>query len=98
MSLLARTWHRRQRLTVCYTDPAGRRWHWPHEVTAWLGIGLEWKPQDCWIGLFWRTDRVVGGTVSEYDLVRRDWWLCLLPCLPIHVWARWAAPPRPAPF
>ncbi len=44
-------------------------------------LQVEWKPQDCWIGLFWRRD---GNCL--------DVWLCLLPMLPLHFscWgARW---------
>lgn len=37
-------------------------------------IHLEWKVQDCWIGLFWRVDK------ERFDL-----WFCLLPCIPIHI-------------
>lgn len=40
---------------------------------------IEWKPQDLWVGAFWRKtkfDRHTG-----YDI-----WVCLIPCLPIHVW------------
>lgn len=35
---------------------------------------LEWKPEDLWVGAFWKR---TGNTV--------DLWVCLLPCLPIHV-------------
>ncbi len=35
---------------------------------------VEWKPQDCWIGVFWRQDH-------PWTL---DVWICLLPLLPIH--------------
>lgn len=37
-------------------------------------IRWEWKPQDCWIGVFWRTSQGW-----------RDVWICLLPMLPIHI-------------
>lgn len=35
---------------------------------------VEWKPQDCWLGVFWRNK-------SPLAL---DVWVCLLPTLPIH--------------
>jgi hypothetical protein len=41
-------------------------------------IRLEWKPQDCWIGVFWKRRSVRGG-IGPFDL-----WVCLLPMLPIH--------------
>lgn len=37
-------------------------------------IRLEYKLQDMWIGLFWRRHGSGG-----------DVWICLLPCLPIHI-------------
>ena len=36
-------------------------------------LQLEFKPQDLWIGLYWRRE---GNCV--------DVWVCLLPCLPLH--------------
>jgi hypothetical protein len=42
-----------------------RRWRWR----------LEWKPQDLWVGAYWK---------SGWD--RFDLWICLVPCLPIHIW------------
>ncbi len=38
-------------------------------IGAWR-ISLEWKLADLWVGLFF---------------TRTEAWLCLLPCLPIHV-------------
>lgn len=41
-------------------------------------IALEFKPQDLWVGLFWKASSR-----------RVDAWLCLIPCVPIHVsWRR----------
>lgn len=34
---------------------------------------FEFKPQDCWIGVFWKSD--------SWDL---DVWVCLLPMVPLH--------------
>lgn len=37
-------------------------------------IGFEWKREDLWVGAYWRW--------------RGDWldvWICLLPCVPLHV-------------
>lgn len=34
---------------------------------------FEWKPQDCWVGVFWkRTDRTL------------DVWVCVVPMVPLH--------------
>lgn len=38
-------------------------------------VRLEWKPQDLWIGVFWKKETLYV-----------DVWVCVLPCLPIHIW------------
>ena len=43
------------------------------ERSGWR-VRVEWKIQDAWIGVFWKS---VGGCV--------DLWICLLPCIPIHI-------------
>ena len=44
-------------------------------VGRWLVIlRLEWKPQDLWVGAFWRTSRG-----------RLDVWVCPLPMVPVHL-------------
>lgn len=50
---------------------------------------FEWKPADLWIGAYWKR---IGNCV--------DLWLCLLPCIPLHLswwWTRepLADPPSP---
>jgi hypothetical protein len=56
-----------------------------------MKITLEAKfvPQDCWVGLFWKTTYPACNSqfpVPPYLNVRRTtWYLCLLPCLPIIV-------------
>ena len=48
-------------------------------------IAIEFKPQDCWIGIYWTTKDVraysiVGGlVVAEWHL-----WVCIIPCVPVH--------------
>ena len=39
-----------------------------------LELGLEFKVEDLWIGIFWKRE--------ELNL---DIWVCLLPMLPIHL-------------
>jgi hypothetical protein len=41
-------------------------------VSRWK-LRLEWKPQDLWIGAFWK-----------WEKQRLHVWICLLPMLPIH--------------
>lgn len=37
-------------------------------------LGIEFKKQDCWMGVFWQT--------QHRDL---HIYICILPCLPIHI-------------
>ena len=41
-----------------------------HRLMVWW----QWEPRDCWVGCFWTTTR--GWT---------DIYVCLLPCLPLHL-------------
>ena len=41
-------------------------------------IHLEFKPQDLWIGVFWKRTRCAG----PHQFL--DIWVCLLPMVPIH--------------
>lgn len=48
-----------------------------------MKLQLEFKPQDLWVGAYWRRallERPLKGWFYRYDL-----WVCLLPCLPIHL-------------
>jgi hypothetical protein len=45
-----------------------------------MRVNLEFKPQDLWIGAYWKRARWIGGTLIHI-------WICVLPCLPIHI--RW---------
>ena len=38
---------------------------------------FEWKPQDCWIGFFWKKQE--GAFANRLDV-----WVCILPMLPFH--------------
>ena len=45
-----------------------------------MKVTLEFKKEDFWVGAYWR-----------YDRAYQIWhlWICLLPCLPIHItWDR----------
>lgn len=39
---------------------------------SWF-LRIEWKPQDCWVGVFW-----------EQSPFRLDIWVCVVPMLPLH--------------
>ena len=48
-------------------------------------IDLEWDSRDLWVGAYWCWKVARYGT--QYGLVKWDLhlYLCLLPCLPLHV-------------
>ena len=43
--------------------------------------GFEFKLQDLWIGAYWKR---IGNCV--------DIWICLLPCVPLHICYHWHDP------
>lgn len=43
------------------------------EFVGWRAC-FEWKLEDFWIGVFWK---------NQEDVL--DVWVCLLPCVPLHV-------------
>lgn len=67
------------------TDPHCKAWEPGEYESVVLGIrpplrwhiAIEWKPEDCWIGAYWKRRG------SWFDL-----WVCLLPMVPIHIWRR----------
>ena len=60
-------------------------------LIAALTLRLEFKPQDCWIGVFWRT------TPKANWMQRIDVWICVVPMLPMHIsWLRRMAEARAA--
>lgn len=53
---------------------------------------FEWEPRDLWVGAFWKKDDF-GPAYHCSSLTkleqRYDLWVCLVPCLPLHVtWFR----------
>lgn len=46
------------------------------EIRLKWSVSIEWKPEDCWVGVFWRKPRF-GHSV--------DIWICIIPMLPIHI-------------
>lgn len=54
-----------------------------------LYAALEWKAEDAWVGVYWKSERRFSG--------RKRWsfWICLLPCLPLHFCFAAARPPVP---
>ncbi len=61
-----------------------------------MKVAIEWKPQDCWIGLFWKVGppaRRYSPNGDVYCLSRVDLWICLLPMIPIHFhWYKGSVP------
>ena len=48
-------------------------------------IRLEFKPQDLWIGVYWKSEFVP----SDFSYREGHWvwdiWVCIIPMLPIHI-------------
>jgi len=54
---------------------------------------VEFKLQDFWVGVFWKTSPMPPRGWSKVDL-----WICFVPCLPIHFeWERHAPDPNRCP-
>jgi hypothetical protein len=49
-----------------------------------MKIRIEFKPQDAFIGAFWKT-----GSSKEDFWRTTDLWICIVPMLPIHLTWRW---------
>ncbi len=55
---------------------------WRIKPLRWMAsAAVEWKPQDLWVGAFWKKRLLSDGAIVSYDL-----WVCVIPCLPIHLW------------
>lgn len=52
-----------------------------------LKIGVEFKPQDLWVGVFWKTHGHERDFASKWH--HCDIWICLIPCVPIHIKFIW---------
>jgi len=50
-------------------------------------VRIEFKPQDLWLGLYWKVDPHYYNEKRDGEWV--DVWVCLIPMLPIHIdWPR----------
>ena len=45
---------------------------------------FEWKSQDAWIGVFWKTALVAPNACGFKQ--RIDVWICVIPMVPLHIW------------
>lgn len=53
-----------------------------------MSVRVEFKPEDCWIGIFWKRrtlSRACFTTGSYAQRTDTHVWVCLLPCFPIHL-------------
>lgn len=44
---------------------------------------FEWKLADLWMGVFWKTSTMP--IRGEHVPMQTDIWVCLLPCVPLHI-------------
>ena len=44
-------------------------------------IELQFKLQDFWIGIFWKSG--FNWPIGDFKLI--DIWICLIPCFPLHI-------------
>lgn len=49
-------------------------------MNEWL-IRFEFKLADMWVGAFWRKE-------ANYWVTVYDVWVCLIPCVPLHITLR----------
>lgn len=84
-------------------------WFWFSVISLglliwWVAFGLpegfririEWKPQDLWVGVFWKRKKWWGGNMDWFGDGQTDnnahrnfdLWICLVPMLPIHIQTR----------
>lgn len=65
-----------------------------------ITASVEFKREDCWIGVFWRHERHWAGTSPMMGnrpagtAHVRHLWICVLPMLPIHIVQSWDVPDR----
>lgn len=71
-----------------YEGPDPRAWG---DNRKQLSVRLELKWEDLWVGVFWKRTKPRGSEVwpRSKDL---DVWICILPCLPLHLRFRELAP------
>jgi len=53
-----------------------------------MKIKLELNWQDLWLGAYWEKKEIV--YPFRKPSIENQWhiWICILPCLPIHIWWR----------
>lgn len=53
-------------------------------------LHIKFVPQDCWIGLYWKTEQRPGPDTVYGNRIwlTRTYYLCLIPCFPI-IWRRY---------
>ena len=48
-------------------------------------ISLEFKLEDLWIGVFWKSINADYGSILGIVTEDLHIWICIIPCLPIHI-------------
>ena len=72
----------RRGVTVSAPRPDFGRNVFERPVIRWT-IRFEWKPADCWVGVFWRHS---AWSQPGHSAGRHlDIWVCVLPMVPLHL-------------
>lgn len=59
-----------------------------HKQEVWTSwsFKFEYKLQDAWLGVFWKNNENSDEKhLLQYKVEKLDVWICLIPCLPIHI-------------
>jgi hypothetical protein len=48
-------------------------------------VSIEFKRQDCWVGVFWRTENLSTLGKANAPGILTTWWVCLVPMVPIVI-------------
>jgi hypothetical protein len=70
------------------------RWPW----FMFFSIRIEWKLENFWIGALWKVEKDRYNHNEPHEVVHWDLWICILPCLPIHVSWSCSCDPEEVPF
>lgn len=55
-------------------------------ISAWYqGVRIKFVPQDCWVGIYWKTNDVFSLKYGTWLCRKWTVYICIVPCFPI-IW------------